>query len=63
MPDHVTNGVDYSWLAPLPVSGLVYLALSCSLDRTAEQAAVSASERELQAIDAATEERPAPAAG
>ena len=55
MPNHVTNGVDYSWLAGLLVSGLVYLLLSRSLDRTAERAAISASERELQAIDAASE--------
>jgi purine-cytosine permease-like protein len=55
IPDHVTNGVDYSWLAGLLVSGVVYLVLSRSLDRTAEQAAISASEQELQAIDAAVQ--------
>jgi len=54
-PSHVTNGVDYAWLVGLIVSGLVYLVLSRSLDLTAEQAAISASERELQAIDKATE--------
>ncbi len=53
IPNHVTNGVDYSWLVGLLVSGLVYLVLSRSLDLTAEQGAISASERELQAIDAA----------
>jgi nucleobase:cation symporter-1, NCS1 family len=51
----VTNGVDYSWVVGLLVSGLLYLALSRSLDRTAEQAAISASERELRAIDAASQ--------
>jgi cytosine/uracil/thiamine/allantoin permease len=55
MPNHVTNGVDYSWLAGLLVSGVVYLVLSRSLDRTAEQAAISASEQELRAIDAASQ--------
>jgi purine-cytosine permease-like protein len=54
-PAHVTDGVDYAWLVGLIVSGLVYLVLSRSLDLTAEQAAISASERELQAIDKATE--------
>jgi nucleobase:cation symporter-1, NCS1 family len=54
-PDHLTNGVDYSWLVGLVVSGLVYLQLSRSLDLTAEQAAIEASEQELQAIDVATE--------
>ena len=52
-PAHLTNGVDYSWLVGLLVSGLVYLVLSRSLDLTAEQAAIAASERELQTIDAA----------
>jgi nucleobase:cation symporter-1, NCS1 family len=50
-PDHVTNGVDYSWLVGLVVSGLVYLVLSRSLDLTAEQAAIEASERQLREID------------
>ena len=50
-PAHVTNGVDYSWLVGLVVSGLVYLLLSRSLDLAAEQSAIDASERELQAID------------
>ena len=47
--------MDYSWLVGLLVSGLVYLLLSRSLDLTAEQAAIRASERELQAIDVAAE--------
>jgi purine-cytosine permease-like protein len=54
IPGHVTNGVDYSWLAGLLVSAVVYLVLSRSLDRTAEQAAITASDQELQAIDAAS---------
>jgi purine-cytosine permease-like protein len=54
-PAHVTDGVDYAWLVGLIVSGLVYLVLSRSLDLAAEQAAISASERELQTIDKATE--------
>jgi purine-cytosine permease-like protein len=53
-PDHVTNGVDYSWVVGLLVSGLVYLVLSRSLDLAAEQEAIKASERELQAIDQET---------
>jgi len=55
IPNHVTNGVDYSWLVGLLVSGLVYLVLSRSLDLRAEQAAITASERELQAIDVVAE--------
>src|ERR1035438_4467486 len=51
-PRHLTNGVDYSWLVGLAVSGLVYLLLSRSLDVAAEQTAINASERELRAIDA-----------
>jgi nucleobase:cation symporter-1, NCS1 family len=47
----VTNGVDYSWVVGLLVSGLVYLVLSRSLDLKSEQAAIAASERELQTID------------
>jgi purine-cytosine permease-like protein len=50
-PSHLTNGVDYSWLVGLVVSGLVYLLLSRSLD---EASAIDASERELRAIDAMT---------
>ncbi len=50
-PSHVTNGVDYSWVVGLLVSGLVYLSLSRSLDLASEQTAISASERELQTID------------
>ncbi len=55
IPAHLTNGVDYSWVAGLIVSGLLYLVLSQSLDRAAEQSAIESSERELQAIDAAAE--------
>src|SRR6266704_6496620 len=50
-PNHVTNGVDYSWVVGLLVSGLVYLVLSRSLDLASEQAAIKASEQELQKID------------
>src|SRR5712691_117837 len=50
-PSHLTNGVDYSWLVGLVISGLVYLLLSRSLDVAAEQSAIDASEREQQAID------------
>ena len=57
-PNHVTNGVDYSWVVGLVVSGLVYLILSRSLDLAAEQAAIEASERELQAIDVTRRQRP-----
>ena len=49
----MTNGVDYAWLVGLVVAGLVYFLLSRSLDLGAEQSAIEASERELQAIDAA----------
>jgi nucleobase:cation symporter-1, NCS1 family len=51
-PSHVTNGVDYSWLVGLAVSGLVYLFLSRTLDLAAEQAAIVSSELQLRAIDA-----------
>jgi nucleobase:cation symporter-1, NCS1 family len=54
-PSHVTNGVDYSWLVGLVVSGLVYLVLSRSLDLAAERSAIEASEAELQAIDVIAE--------
>src|SRR5580693_5876738 len=40
-PRHLTNGVDYAWLVGLVVSGLVYLLLSRSLDRAAEQSAIA----------------------
>jgi purine-cytosine permease-like protein len=50
-PNHVTNGVDYSWVVGLLVSGLVYLVLSRSLDLASEQAAIKASAQELQKID------------
>ncbi len=49
--NHVTNGVDYSWLVGLAVSGLVYWLASRSLDVSAERSAIEASERELRAID------------
>jgi cytosine/uracil/thiamine/allantoin permease len=49
-PAHLTHGVDYSWVVGLVVSGLVYLALSRSLDLAAEQSAIEASERQLQAV-------------
>jgi nucleobase:cation symporter-1, NCS1 family len=55
-PSHVTNGVDYSWLIGLAVSGLVYLLLSRSLDVGAEQSAIDASERALQLVDEETAE-------
>src|ERR1039457_4216912 len=54
-PRHLANGVDYSWLVGLAVSGLVYLLLSRSLNVAAEQSAINASERELRAIDVAAE--------
>src|ERR1700730_10012383 len=54
-PSHVTNGVDYSWLVGLVVSGLVYLVLSRSMDLAAERSAIEASEAELQAIDVIAE--------
>ena len=55
-PSHVTNGVDYSWLVGLAVSGLVYLLLSRSLDVSAEQSAIEASERALRLVDEETAE-------
>jgi purine-cytosine permease-like protein len=55
-PSHVTNGVDYSWLIGLAVSGLVYLLLSRSLDVRAEQSAIDASERALRLVDEETAE-------
>jgi NCS1 family nucleobase:cation symporter-1 len=56
IPSHITNGVDYSWLVGLAVSGLVYLLLSRSLDVRAEHSAIDASEAALQLIDASTPE-------
>jgi nucleobase:cation symporter-1, NCS1 family len=53
VPAHLAHGVDYSWVAGLGVSGILYLLLSRSLDTEAERAAIQASERELAAIDAA----------
>jgi nucleobase:cation symporter-1, NCS1 family len=52
-PGQLTNGVDYSWLVGLAVSGIVYFALSRSLDVAAEQGAIEASDRELHAIELA----------
>ena len=52
IPAHLTNDVDYSWIAGMLVAGTLYLLLSRSLDRNAEQTAIEASERQLQAIDA-----------
>ncbi|HEY6311325.1 MAG TPA: hypothetical protein VIY52_11040 [Streptosporangiaceae bacterium] len=46
----------YAWLVGLAVAGLVYLVLSRSLDLAAEQSAIEASERELQAIDVVAQE-------
>ena len=54
VPAHVTNLVDYSWAVGLLVSAVLYMLLCRSLDRTAEQTAIEASDRELAAIDAAT---------
>ena len=53
IPAHLTGGVDYSWVIGLLVSGLVYFGLSRNLDQNAEAAAIEASNRELEAIDAA----------
>jgi len=53
IPVHLTNGVDYSWVVGLLVSGLVYFVLSRTLDKSAEAAAIEASDRELRAIDLA----------
>jgi len=50
IPAHLTSGVDYSWIVGLVVSGLVYWVLSRSLDRSAERAAIEASDRQLEAI-------------
>ena len=57
-PAHVTGGVDYSWLVGLVVSGLVYLLVARTLDLSAEQAAIAASEQQLKAIDAAVTTEP-----
>jgi nucleobase:cation symporter-1, NCS1 family len=54
-PNHLTNGVDYSWLVGLVVSGLVYWLCARSLDLSAERVAIEASEAQLKAIDAAAE--------
>jgi nucleobase:cation symporter-1, NCS1 family len=52
----LTLMLDFSWLAGLAASGLVYLLLSRSLDVRAEQSAINASEAALQLIDASTPE-------
>jgi nucleobase:cation symporter-1, NCS1 family len=51
-PAHLTNGVDYSWLVGLIVSGVVYLLCARSLDLSSERAAIEASEAQLRVIDA-----------
>jgi purine-cytosine permease-like protein len=51
-PGHITNGVDYSWLVGLAVSGVVYWLCARSLDLSSERAAIEASEAQLRAIDA-----------
>jgi nucleobase:cation symporter-1, NCS1 family len=50
VPAHLTNGVDYSWLVGLAVSGVVYFVLSRSLDLAPERAAIEASDRQLELI-------------
>jgi purine-cytosine permease-like protein len=50
VPAHLASGVDYSWLVGLVVSGVVYWALSRSLDLAAEKAAIEASEQELRTL-------------
>lgn len=50
VPAHLTSGVDYSWLVGLLVSGLLYLALSRTLDLTAEQSAIEASDEALREL-------------
>jgi NCS1 family nucleobase:cation symporter-1 len=47
------GGVDIAWLVGLAVTGVVYLVLSRSLDLASEQNAEAASERELNAMQAA----------
>ncbi|HVT69241.1 MAG TPA: cytosine permease [Trebonia sp.] len=54
VPADLTNGVDYSWLVGLVISGLVYLILSRTLDLAPERAAIEASERQLQTITGST---------
>jgi purine-cytosine permease-like protein len=51
IPAHLTSGVDYSWIVGLLVSGLLYLALSRTLDLTAERAAIEASEAALRELE------------
>jgi nucleobase:cation symporter-1, NCS1 family len=50
VPAHLTSEVDCSWVVGLVVSGLGYWILSRSLDRSAEQAAIEASDRQLEAL-------------
>jgi purine-cytosine permease-like protein len=47
------GGVDIAWLVGLAVTGVVYLLLSRSLDLASEQSAEAASDRELNAAQAA----------
>jgi purine-cytosine permease-like protein len=47
------NSVDIAWLVGLVVTGVVYLVLSRSLDLATEQNAEAASDRELNAMQAA----------
>jgi len=51
----VTNGVDYSWLIGLAVSGVVYWLCARSLGLSAERAAIETSEAQLRMIDAEAE--------
>jgi purine-cytosine permease-like protein len=50
---NVLGGIDIAWLVGLAVTGIVYLALSRSLDLATEQNAEAASDRELNAMQAA----------
>ncbi len=51
--NHLLNKIDFSWVAGLIVSGVLYLVLSRTLDTSSELAAIASSERELAAIDLA----------
>ena len=55
IPNHLTGGVDYSWLVGLVVSGLVYWLCARTLDLSRERVAIEASEVQLRAIDIAAE--------
>lgn len=50
VPARLTSGVDYSWLVGLLVSGLLYVALSRTLDLTAERSAIEASDEALREL-------------